>query len=62
MKSRTIRGAEYTATVLKVLGRYPDGRPKECVMVHDDQSTDVAEGTEFIVGFLPSKCVRKSAS
>ena len=43
MKMRTIRGEEYTATVLKVLVRYPDGRPKECVMVHDDQSTDVAD-------------------
>ena len=41
-----------------VLGRYP----KECVMIHDDQSTAVVDGKEFIVGFLPSKMVRNSAS
>jgi hypothetical protein len=62
VKTRTIRGEEYRATVLKVVGRYPDGRPKECVLIHDEQSTDVTDGTEFIVGFLPSKTVRKSAS
>ena len=61
-KTRTIRGEEYRPTVLKVVGRYPDGRPKECIMIHDEQSADVKDGTEFIVGFLPSKTVRKSAS
>jgi hypothetical protein len=62
IKARTIRGEEYWATVLKVVGRYPDGRPRECIMIHDEQTTDVKDGTEFIVGWLPSKTVRKSAS
>ena len=31
-------------------------------MIHDDQSTDVRDGAEFIVGFLPTKTVRKSTS
>jgi hypothetical protein len=62
MKTRTIRNEEYRATVLKVVGRYPDGRPKECIMIHDDQSTEIKEGTEFIVGYLPTKTVRKSTS
>ncbi len=62
IKARTIRGEEYRATVLKVVGRYPDGRPRECVMIHDDQSTAVQDGTEFIVGWLPAKTVRKSTS
>ena len=31
-------------------------------MIHDDQSTYVQDGTEFIVGFLPVKCVKKHTS
>jgi len=62
MKTRTIRGEEYRATVLKVTGRYPDGRPRDCILIHDDQETDVKDGTEFIVGFLPSKTVRKTGN
>lgn len=61
-KSRTIRGKLYRPTVIKITGRYPDGRPKECVMVHDDQTVDVQESTEFMISFLPSKCVVKSKS
>jgi hypothetical protein len=45
MNTRTIRGVEHRLVVLKLVGRWPDGRPKECVMVHDDQSTDVQDGT-----------------
>ena len=62
MKTRTIRCEEYVPTVLKVTVLYPDGRPKDCIMIHDDQSTDVRDGAEFIVGFLPTKTVRKSTS
>jgi hypothetical protein len=62
MKTRTIRGELYSTTVLKVTGRYPDGRPKECIMIHDDQSTEVQDGTEFIVGFLPTKTISKRTS
>ena len=61
-KTRTIRGQEYKPTVLKVTGRYPDGRPKDCIMIHDDQSTEVKDGTEFIVAFVPLKTVAKSTS
>jgi hypothetical protein len=53
------RGEKYKPTVLKITGRYEDGRPKECTMIHDDQSTDVQEGTEFIIGFLPAKTVTR---
>ena len=49
MKTRTIRGEEYRATVLKVTGRYPDGRPRDCILIHDDQETDVKDGTGWIL-------------
>ena len=62
MKTRTIRGELYTVTVFRVVGRYPDGRPKDCVMIHEDQSTEVQNGTEFIVGFVPAKTVSKKHS
>ena len=60
IKTRTIRGEEYRLVVFKVTGRYPDGRPKECIMVHDDQKTDVQDGTEFITGFVLAKTVAKA--
>jgi hypothetical protein len=61
-KTRTIRGEDYKPTVLKVTGRYPDGRPKDCLMIHDDQTTELQGGEEFIVAFLPAKTVAKRTS
>ena len=32
------------------------------VTIHEDQSTEVQNGTEFIVGFVPAKTVSKKHS
>jgi hypothetical protein len=58
-KTRTIRGEEYRIIVLKIVGRWPDGRPKECIMLQDDQSTDVQDGTEFITAYAPAKVLHR---
>ena len=62
MKTRTIRGEDHTLVVLKIMGRYPDGRPKDCILIHDDQSTEVQNGTEFITCYVPAKTVAKHKS
>lgn len=56
---REIRGAEHRVIVLKVVGRYPDGRIKDCVVIHDDQTTEVKNGTEFITAWVPTKVLAK---
>jgi len=59
---REIRGVEHGCIVLKIVGRWPDGRPKECIMLQDDQATDVQDGTEFITAWAPTKVLGKRTS
>lgn len=59
---RDIGGVPHQVVVLKVVGRWPDGRPKECIMIQDDQSTDVAEGSEFVTAWVQSTVLGKRTS
>lgn len=52
----------YRVVVLKVEGRAPDGRPRECRFVYDEESVHVADGDEFITAFVPSATIAKRAN
>jgi hypothetical protein len=56
---REIRGKAHQCVVLKITGRYPDGRPKDAIFIHDDMKTDVENGTEFITAWVPTVTVEK---
>lgn len=56
---REIRGKPHKCVVLKVTGRYPDGRPKDCIIIHDEMKTQVQEGTEFITAWVPEVVLTK---
>lgn len=61
-KTRTIRGEDYTPVVCKVIGRDQHGRPRQLETLYDEESTKLAGGEEFVIGFFKSRSVARSAS
>lgn len=44
---------KYRATVLHVTGRTENGRPRECRVLHDDESIDLQGGEQFVIVYFP---------
>jgi hypothetical protein len=59
---RLSNGAEYKAAVLLVTGRDPNGKPRECRFVHEDESVTLAGGEEFVVVYAPVKVMEAKPS
>jgi len=55
-----IRGEQYAAVVLKVVEKDVHGRPSRVDIVHDDQSTPIEGGEEFIVAWWPAIFSKKT--
>ena len=60
IKKLNIRGEKHAAIVLKVLERDIHGRPSRVELLHDDQTTRIQGGEEFIVAWWPAVFSRKS--
>lgn len=61
-KKRTIRGEEHSLIVLKITGRDRLGRPSTATIGYDDTIFNLSEGDEFVTAFVPTKCVKGTAS
>ena len=60
-QTRTIKNELHQIVVLKVTGRYEDGRLKDCMMIHEDQSVEVHDGVEFVTAWIPVKVLKKGS-
>lgn len=47
--------------VLKVTGRYPDGRPCTADILYDEQYTQIVDGTEFVTAFVVAAAFEKKS-
>ena len=52
-------GKPYRLVLFKVLSRDSQGRPSKCVVGYDDTEFTIAQGDEFITGFVPAHVIQK---
>lgn len=51
-RTKTVRGEVYNAAVFQILSKDELGRPKNVLMVHEEESVKLEGGEEFMVGFV----------
>lgn len=51
-KEKNVRGERYVPAVFQVMSKDAFGRPKNCTMVHEEESVHLDGGEEFIIGFV----------
>jgi hypothetical protein len=52
-----INGEDYRVVVLKVLGRDELGRPRQCELMYEGESTKIEGGEDFLVVFAKSNTI-----
>lgn len=51
-KEKNVRGERYVPAVFQIMSKDEFGRPKNCTMVHEEESVHLDGGEEFMVGFV----------
>lgn len=59
LKAKGRPDEKLTCVLLLIKDRDEHGRPRECVMGHDDTTFNIQGGEEFITAWVPEKLVNK---
>jgi hypothetical protein len=57
-----IDGVDYPVRLLLITGRDEFGRPRECRMIHNDETVEMKDGLAFITVFAHGPSVGKRGS
>lgn len=57
--TRTIRDLEHQLVLLKVTGRDEHGRPKQALVLYDENVEHLKGGEEYITAWVPAQTVAK---